>query len=125
MELQTQVFHEKNVAINEQFDFAEELSDMLWKIEGLGNKPANTTGTMSTNVGGVQHMLGPGSAGWLASSATNGRASFDFSPYNIGVKNLWQFKYYQSAYSSTRLSNLSLRINWEYDIRNTNYELFY
>ncbi len=38
MDLQTQVFHEKNVAINEQFDFAEELSDMLWKIEGLGNK---------------------------------------------------------------------------------------
>lgn len=41
-------------------------------------KSANTTGTMSTNVGGVQHMLGSGSAGWLASSATNGRASFDF-----------------------------------------------
>ncbi len=88
-------------------------------------KSVNTTGTMSTNVGGVQHMLNPGGAGWLASSATNGRASFDFSPYNIGVKNLWQFKYYQSAYSSTRLSNLSMRINWEYDIRNTNYELFY
>lgn len=29
MELQTQVFHEINVAINEQFDFAEKLSDML------------------------------------------------------------------------------------------------
>lgn len=93
--------------------------------EGATVKSANTTGTMSTNVGGVQHMLNPGGAGWLASSATNGRASFDFSPYNIGVKNLWQFKYYQSAYSSTRLSNLSMRINWEYDIRNTNYELFY
>ena len=44
--------------------------------------------------------------------------------YKIEVKNLWQFKYYQSAYSSTRLSNLSLRINWEYDISNTNYDLF-
>jgi len=33
MELQTQVYHEKNVAINEQFDFAKERSDMLWKTE--------------------------------------------------------------------------------------------
>lgn len=42
----------------------------------------------------------------------------------IGVKQVWQFKYAQTAFASTSMRNISVSFDWVYDLQYTNYELF-
>lgn len=85
-----------------------------------------TSGSMSYNVGGVHHQLNPGGMGWLTSAYTNPEdGSFNIgTEYNIGVKQPWGFRYTQTAFMSTTLSRVTMKIYWDYDIQYTNYELF-
>lgn len=87
----------------------------------------NTTSDISYSVGGVRHQINPGGAGWLSSvytSAEDGMFRIG-TQYNIQAKQPWQFRYTQTALKSTKMSRVKMQIDWEYDIRHTNYELFY
>lgn len=78
-----------------------------------------------SNVMGIKYMLNPGGQGWLQSSSIMlGDGSIDFEGYNQPVKQSWQFMYSQTALSSTKISNVEMDISWDYDVNQTNYELF-
>lgn len=96
--------------------------------EGAIVKSIKTEGNISSQVGNVQHMLNPNREGWITApiSAMPGKATFNIgTEQGIAVKVPWQFRYYQAATKSTEIRNLSMNIDWEYDIANTNYELFH
>lgn len=86
----------------------------------------DTASSISYSVGGVHHQINPGGLGWLTSaytSAENGTFKIG-TQYNIQAKQPWQFRYTQIALKSTKMSRVKMTIDWEYDIRYTNYELF-
>lgn len=86
-----------------------------------------TKGSVSPSVGGINHMLNPGNRGWLTSSGVGVGTGFyrDVDEtLGIGVKQVWQFKYAQTAFASTSMRNISVSFDWVYDLQYTNYELF-
>lgn len=96
--------------------------------EGAIVKSIKTEGNISSQVGNVQHMLNPNREGWITApiSAMPGKATFNIgTEQGVAVKVPWQFRYYQAATKSTEICNLNMNIDWEYDIANTNYELFH
>ncbi len=90
-------------------------------------KSVTTAGTQSPSQGGVKHKIMPSSTGtWvsaLASSATRGSYSISLSN-GIPAKQEWQFRYNATAGAPSSMKNVKLTLNWEYDLADTNYELF-
>lgn len=85
----------------------------------------STASSISYRVGGVYHQLNPGGDGWIQSSSSDATSGdFDLSGYNIAAKQPWQFRYSQTALRSTEMSRVEMRIYWDYDINQTNYEVF-
>lgn len=87
----------------------------------------SSAGTMSPSQGNVHHKLKPASEGrWftaLAANASNG--SFGISPSDdIPVKQQWQFCYNVLSPASSTMKNVTLIIDWQYDLADTNYELY-
>lgn len=102
-----------------------DLSDKPNVPQGAIATDIYTSGTLSPDVMGVDHMLNPGGKGWVtAVSGMGDDGSFDMEPYGQEVKQSWQFMYYQSAFARTTISRLEMRVSWEYDINKTNYESF-
>lgn len=85
----------------------------------------STNGSISYRVGGVWHQLKPRSDDWIESIYEGPEVgSFALSGYNISAKQPWQFRYSQETSKSTQMSGVEMKINWHYDIKDTNYELF-
>lgn len=95
--------------------------------EGAILSGVSTHGSISPSVGGVNHLIQPGSMGWAISNAVGGGTGYypdiDES-YGIAVKNVWQFQYMQTAFASTKMTNISIEFEWIEDIRFNNYELY-
>ncbi len=98
------------------------------------NIPANaivtsitSSGTQSPSQGNVHHMIMPNSNGtWYTStvaSASSGHYNINLSD-NIPVKQLWSFKYNALATAKSKMTNVHLMINYQYDMHDTNYEIF-
>ncbi len=88
----------------------------------------DTYGSMSSSVGGVTHYLGAMGSQRVFESTYNSatRGSFKVDPsLGIPAKQLWAFQYYQSAFASTSLRNIEVKLSWEYDISQTNYQPVY
>ena len=85
----------------------------------------STTGSMSQSVGGVTTYLNPGGAGWLESRTSGSMGSFTLGlEYGILARTRWEFKYAQTAFASTKMSNVKMTIYWYADISENNYELW-
>ena len=85
-----------------------------------------TKSSISSNVGGVHHQLHPRSEGWFESIFTGAeKGTFQIgAERGIEARQPWEFRYAQTAPTSTTMSSVSMTIYWEYDIQYTNYELF-
>lgn len=87
-----------------------------------------TSSSISYSVGGVYHQLYltvGDTADWLQSKTSNATSgSFDMSGAGVPAKQVWQFRYSQTALKSTQMTSVQMKIYWDYDIQYTNYELF-
>lgn len=80
---------------------------------------------MSQSVGGVTTYLNPGGAGWVESRTSGSMGSFTLGlEYGILARTKWEFKYAQTAFASTKMSNVKMTIDWYADISENNYELW-
>ncbi|MDE7430485.1 MAG: hypothetical protein K2N34_00975 [Lachnospiraceae bacterium] len=86
-----------------------------------------TSSTQSPSQGNVHHMIQPARPSkWYTStvsSATRGSYNISISD-NIGVKQLWKFKYNAMATASSAMSNVKLNIRYQYDLKDTDYRIF-
>lgn len=85
----------------------------------------STKGSMNTGVGGVRHMVRPASHDWLTPRGVTavGEGFYINVPTNIPAKQIWYFKYDQTAFASTRMTNITLNLDWEQDLQFNNYEI--
>ena len=83
---------------------------------------AETKGSVSPSVLGIRHMLRPASHDWLnpRSQSVVLSATYDI-PDNVPVKQIWQFRYDQTAFASTKMKDITLSLEWEQDIQFENY----
>lgn len=58
-----------------------------------------------------------------ASSATSGMYHIDVDD-GFSVKQAWNFKYNAKAIAKSTMSNVKLKFNWQYDMKDTNYQIF-
>ncbi len=69
-------------------------------------------------------MVQPGNMGWAmsgtASAGTGTYPEIDES-YGIEARQIWQFRYVQDAYASTKMTKISIKLDWIQDIQFTNY----
>lgn len=83
-----------------------------------------TKGSLNPGVGGVYHMVQPGNMGWaMSGSASAGTGTYPEidESYGIEAKQIWQFRYVQDAYASTKMTKISITLSWIQDIQFTNY----
>lgn len=84
------------------------------------------SGTVSPSVSGITMYVKPGVNDWLQSPEL-GILNTTFTlglEYNIKARTKWEFKYAQTAYASTKMSNVSMTIDWYADIKENNYEFW-
>lgn len=86
-----------------------------------------TKGTQSPRQGNVHHMIKPSSAStWYTSTVS----SADSGSYNIVYNNKiyadqkWEFRYNAMATAKSTMKNVTLILDYEYDIANTGYKTF-
>lgn len=95
--------------------------------DGAIVKSVNTSGVQSPNQGNVLHMINPSSTStWYisrASSATSGMYHIDVDD-GFPVKQAWNFKYNAKAIAKSTMSNVQLKFNWQYDVKDTDYQIF-
>lgn len=86
-----------------------------------------TSGTQSPNQGNVRHKIMPVSEGiWYestVSSSSNGYYGISADDL-IPAKQQFRFCYNVLSPTSSTMRNISLKIRWEYDLADTNYELY-
>ena len=87
-----------------------------------------TSSTQSPNQGNVHHMIRPAtqSSTWYtakSSSATRGSYTIDVTD-NFLAGQIWQFKYNALATARSTMKNVTLKLEWEYDLKDNNYQLF-
>lgn len=85
-----------------------------------------TTGSVSPSVGGITHMVRPASHNWLTPRGVTavGEGFYTNIPTDIPAKQIWYFRYDQTAFASTKMTNIKLHLNWEQDLQFNNYEIF-
>jgi hypothetical protein len=87
-------------------------------------KSVSTAGRQSPVQGNVHHMIMPLEGDWYTSrvaSDNSGIYLMDVSD-NIKAKQIWYFKYNAKATGRSTMSKVSLRLEWQYDLADTNYE---
>lgn len=86
-----------------------------------------TSAVQSPSQGNVHHKLMPQNENiWytsIVSSATSGSYNISLSN-DIAAKQIWRFKYNAMATAASTMSSVKLRINWQYDMHDTNYKIF-
>jgi hypothetical protein len=84
-------------------------------------------GDQSPKQGGVHHMVNPKIKGnWYTStvtSATSGAYDIELGD-DIKAKQIWQFRYNAMACARSMMDNIKLKIEYQYDIKNTKYKTF-
>lgn len=87
-----------------------------------------TYGTISSSVGGVTHLVTAYNSDkeYTSSYSSSSRGSFKLDASDgIEAKQIWGFRYLQTAFASTTMKSVSMKLTWEYDINQTNYEAVY
>lgn len=72
-------------------------------------------------------MILPNTIGkWFTSKYSNSKSgSYNININdNIEVKQIWSFKYNTKAAAKSTMSNVSISLNWQYDIASTGYHSF-
>jgi hypothetical protein len=86
-----------------------------------------TSAVQSPSQGNVHHKLMPQNENiWytsIVSSATSGSYNISLSN-DIAAKQIWRFKYNAMATAASTMSSVKLRVNWQYDMHDTNYKIF-
>ena len=86
-----------------------------------------TKGTQSPSQGNVRHKIMPASVGtWYESTVASASSGyFGISADDlIPAKQQWMFCYNVLSPASSTMKNISIEIDWEYDLADTNYELY-
>ncbi len=86
-----------------------------------------TKGTQSPSQGNVRHKIMPVSVGiWYESTVSSSSSGhFGISVDDlIPAKQQFMFCYNVLSPASSTMQNISMTINWEYDLADTNYELY-
>lgn len=87
-----------------------------------------TKGTQSPSQGNVHHKILPATATstWYTSTVSSASSgSYNISAANnFNAAQVWQFKYNVLATASSTMRNVSIKVNWRYDIADTNYAIF-
>ena len=86
-----------------------------------------TKGTQSPSQGNVRHKIMPALVGiWYESTVASASSGYyEISTDDlIPVKQQWMFCYNVLSPASSTMKNISMTINWEYDLADTNYELY-
>ena len=87
----------------------------------------SSSGTQSPSQGNVHHMIMPASNGiWYTStvsSASSGHYNIDIDD-GIPVKQRWSFKYNALATDKSTIRNVKLKIGFQYDLHDTDYETY-
>jgi hypothetical protein len=90
-------------------------------------KSVTTSGTQSPSQGGVHHMIMPASLSiWYTSIVaypTSGSYTISLSD-EFAAKQIWFFKYNALASAKSTMKKIELKINWTYDLNQTEYQLF-
>lgn len=78
---------------------------------------------ISDSVGGVKLQLNPGGDQWFEELGGAGTAFFDIDK-DMGIKAHvpLYFRYYQSAFMPTEIYDVTVNLQWEYDIQYTGYD---
>jgi len=87
----------------------------------------DTEGNQSPSQGLVHHMILPNTIEkWFTSKYSNSKSgSYNININdNIEVKQIWSFKYNTKAAAKSTMSNVSISLNWQYDIASTGYHSF-
>lgn len=86
-----------------------------------------TSGTQSPSQGNVRHKIMPASEGiWYESTVSSASSGY----YGISADDLipakqqWMFCYNVLSPASSTMKKISIKISWEYDLSDTNYELY-
>ena len=78
---------------------------------------------ISDGVGGLSLELNPGGYGWFEKRGGAGTVYFDIEEeMGILAHVPYYFRYYQSAFMSTEMYDITLDLDWEYDIQYTGYD---
>lgn len=107
------------------------LSLNLTNNTGIPNKAKvtriGTSGTQSPSQGNVHHMIMPASSNvWykaVVASASSGSYSISLSD-NFDAKQVWNFKYNALASAKSTMKNVSIKVDWQYDMNQTGYQIF-
>ena len=87
---------------------------------------ATTKGTQSPKQGNVRHKIRPGTSGdWYLSRYNNSASGmFDFDESDeVNVRQTWQFCYYAGASAKSTMQNVSMTLQFRYDISENNYNI--
>lgn len=86
-----------------------------------------TSGTQSPSQGNVHHMIMPASSNiWytaVVASASSGSYSISLTD-NFAAKQVWNFKYNALASAKSTMKNVSIKVDWQYDMNQTDYQIF-
>jgi hypothetical protein len=86
-----------------------------------------TSGTQSPSQGNVHHMIMPASSNiWykaLAANASSGLYSISLTD-NYAAKQVWYYKYNALAGAKSTMKNVSIKVDFQYDMNQTNYQIF-
>lgn len=86
-----------------------------------------TSGTQSPSQGNVRHMIMPASSNlWyksVVSNASSGSYSISLTD-DFDAKQIWYFKYNALATAKSTMKNVSIKVDWQYDMNQTNYQIF-